>query len=638
MDCDAPIERAEDAARPEVLDAPEVNIKPAAPCAELLRLRELARVHAPLPMRVVGSASSGEVRVFVAHSKKAYPRPFEKLLQYDLFVRAMLPMLLAGIDIEYALKSVAEADVLVVEVSVDEKGENDANDPLLVLLASVATRASPALPFNYGCLNTETRVRGFAAVTFMRRTPQAPDMRLFTPEETCVTLQRLLTDAEKQLEMHKKDPLYTGVDAPCAPRLQQYEALVRDGRVLTEMVCAEIAKPDSSFRASFPYAIGVQAQGCNTTAASAAVVVMEPYELFMFVTLVASAPYIKSRAGTRVMRRITAIADGLGANVFLKAVPHDLLPLTFYMPLGFQFTRIPVTFDHYSFLECRDMLRIPDKNRQRCDVGERVHPIRARKKWGTPATRWQLPVLGINSPITSALRTFMLAWDTQCIARSDMLFAQCGILDAACAVRSLATTCPSFPTPGNATVDDVVDDNTLLAMFKPILASAVSTFTPAFTPLPEKAGAGERPHPLKRPRVEGEEGSDEEEEETVPPPALPPFLALSALALTNKASTSEVLGPSLNFLFAATDPYFARVWNREVATAVARCFTLAPPCLPLLVAASQVLVRAKREGLPLRGAVTQEALAAGVQTHLSSANQEVLGKLLTDVFEISAAC
>lgn len=452
----APAEAA--AAAEEVCGAPApppVRVPPTAVTALLAR----AAAHPAAPLRIAIALGQPVARVYA--TPPAHGRPttggtassFGALTGVESFVRGLLPRVYHSIQHAYVLDALRATDIVVTA----ESG-GVARDPIVAALTACHEGREPlAAATSAGGL--DTAVQGFALLRLML--VRAPDsaassnwnLRRFTAANMTEALGKLWAGHEATLAGTEGMPMYAP-GAPGAARLAAYRVAHGARKALLQQWRAALADAASATCAALPPAEVTRTQGRNSNVLAAAPT-FQSGDRVLYLSAISGAGGTRG-CGSVMLRRITALADSLGAYVVIRAVPIDGLCYTFYSDAGFQFVRHKTTMpgpgaDDY---DCPLMLRAPDAARV---AAARTVPLPPERAWGLDASRRFQPGVG-TATVVGPFRTHVAAWDAcdEYQVRGQHLMALDGVLEAYSAPRAM--TFRGLPAWGAPTVGDAVTD------------------------------------------------------------------------------------------------------------------------------------------------------------------------------------
>lgn len=428
---------------------------------------------------------------------------FAALAKSSEVVRGAVPRIFHTIKASYVLDAFNETGLVITAEGPPVKG-----DPVVAALTAVheGRPVAPSLEGGAG----ETAVQGIALLRFMsvRAPPTAAEanwnVRRFTTPELRATLLHLMTQHRGTLKNTRASALY-GKGMPGEARREAYEEdHVRREAVVQEWF-TQLDTPGSPVNVTLPKAQLTRSQGKNNMV-PAAPTEFSTTERVLYLAAISCAGGARG-AGTVMLRRVTALADAIGAYVFIRAVPMDGLCYTFYAAAGFQFVRHKVAMPTpgskaaNEAFECPFMMRAPNAGRR--EEAKDV-PYPPSRNWGLVATTRFTP----RDVHTTPYGAHVQAWDAndEESLRGQHLMAADGVLAEANAPRNISF--PNLPLWGTPTVGDFVTD-----------AAAREIMLHLCGP-PTAGGAGARARdveeeeedapPAKKPRVE--ERVEEEEE------------------------------------------------------------------------------------------------------------------------------
>lgn len=442
---------------------------------------------------------------------------FAALTESSEMVLGAVPRIFHSLKASYVLDAFNETGLVITA-----EGPAVAGDPIVAALTAVHEGRPVARSLDGGA--GETAVQGIALLRFMsvRAPPTAAEanwnVRRFTAPDLRETLLHLVKKHEVTLANTRASALF-GPGMPGEARYNGYAAdHVRRQAVVKEWF-GQLATPGSPVLVTLPKAELIRSQGKNSKVWAAATE-FRTTERVLYLAAISCAGGARG-AGTVMLKRVTALADAIGAYVFIRAVPMDGLCYTFYAAAGFQFVRhkvaMPTGKAANEAFDCPYMMRAPNAGRRE---EARDVPYPPSRNWGLVANTRFTPRQAHSTPYSAHVQ----AWDAndEESLRGQHLMAEDGVLAEANAPRNISF--PELPLWATPTVGDVVTDDAareiMLHLCGPPVAARAGARARETEEEQEDAPLTKKPRVVQESVEEEEEESPERAEQFVYPPAL----------------------------------------------------------------------------------------------------------------------
>lgn len=348
---------------------------------------------------------------------------FDVLKLNEAMIKGLFARVFWSLDHAYIIECLQATDMIVTAENVDEVVGDVMRECLL--FAERGERA-PSRPGATGPV--ETGVGAMAFVRFLA--VGVGSYRRYTADEYKKALDILAQGHVETLASTRRMALYNVPGAPGNRRLEAYATSNPVRLALIAAIKRELDTPNSLAAKAMPAElVTVNGRGNNTPAVVAAPEVV-PGDRVMYVSHISCSGGSRGAGGV-VLRRLTALADSLGAFIILGAVPTDGLPYTFYADAGFQFVRhtVACSTDPEDYL-LPLMMRAPDADRRKEAA---AIPMPAMRPWGDAARRFLPTRTARTTPYPlGPFAAHVLTWDANkdCQARGLSLMRQDGVEDA----------------------------------------------------------------------------------------------------------------------------------------------------------------------------------------------------------------